>query len=381
MFYRIINPLESSSFFVFGARGTGKTTFIKKYIENKKCVSIDLLDPLLEDRFARNPNLLAELIDSNNNSWFFIDEIQKLPKLLDIIHAKSNSSKAKFILTGSSARKLKRGHANMLAGRAFVYNMFPITHIEAENAFNLEQVLNYGSLPAIFSFKTDKEKEMFLNAYSLTYMKEEIKEEQLVRNLDPFRKFLEVAAQCNSEVLNYTNIARDVGVDTKTVQSYFTILEDTLLGNIIEPYDTSLRKRMAHNPKFYFFDLGVKRALDGSYVSKLIPGSSAFGKAFEHFVITEIIRLSSYHQKNYKFSFIRTKDGAEVDLVIESYGQPVTMIEIKSKNNVNDSDVKNLQRFATEHGNCRAICISNDNMRRKIGVVEILDWRTAMKEL
>ena len=233
------------------------------------------MDPNLDDRLARNPSSLKTMIAANpNKKWILIDEIQKNPKLLDVIHSLSSDKKIKFILTGSSARKLKRGSANLLAGRAFKYVCHPLTHLELETEFKLQEVLQFGALPEIFSLSIDEKKD-YLRAYVETYFKEEIVAEQIVRKLRPFKIFLTVAAQMNGRILNINKIAHDVGVDHATVQNYFEILEETLVGFLLEPFHESVRKRQRKASKFYYFDLGVVRALKKRWITKLSPEHSS----------------------------------------------------------------------------------------------------------
>jgi predicted AAA+ superfamily ATPase len=384
MVERLVNPLKTSSFFLFGARGTGKSTFLRNYFPNDDSVLwIDLLNPEEEDRYARNPLELAGNLDVTPGKirWVVLDEIQKVPKLLDVVHSKIESSETRFAMTGSSARKLKREGTNLLAGRAFVYNLYPLTHRELGDRFNLDASLMYGSLPGLLRFDSGEEKMAFLRAYALTYLKEEIWGEHIVRKLDPFRKFVEIAAQCNGELINFANIARDVGVDIKTVQSYFEILEDTLLGFTLEPYHRSVRKRQRQAPKFYLFDSGVRRALDRTLTIELKPGTYAYGKAFEHLVIAEAIRLNEYHQKDYRFSYLRTKDDAEIDLVVERPGTSTALVEIKSTSQVDDRDTRSLERFAADIPKSEAFILSTDPKAKRIGKVQSFPWQQGLKEL
>lgn len=311
-----------------------------------------------------------------------IDEVQKIPKLLDVVHKSIEEFKSLFALTGSSARKLKRGKANLLAGRAFVHHLFPLTHTELEKQFDLDFVLSWGSLPLILQLNDDVERARFLRSYTQTYLKEEIQVEQVVRKLEPFRHFLEVAAQQNSEILNYSNIARDVGVDTVTAQSYFQILTDTLMGYLLPAYHRSLRKRQAQNPKFYFFDLGVKRALEGTLTQSLVKSTYSYGKCFEHFLIVEIIRLNDYAEKDYRFSYLRTKDGAEIDLIIERPGMPMCLVEIKSADKVDERDIRTLKAFKKELGKkAEAYCLSRDPLARTIDDIHLLHWQEGLAEM
>ena len=211
MVKRIVNPSKSNSFFLFGARGTGKSTFIKnQFLKDVTGVmELDLLDPNLEDMYSRRPMHLYEEIRAQTikPDWIFIDEVQKIPKLLDVVHKSIEDLKVKFILTGSSARKLKRGGANLLAGRAFLYSLFPFTEKELADQFNLNEVLQRGSLPQLYSLKNDEDKERYLKAFTLVYLKEEIRTEQIIRNIDPFREFLEIAAQMSGKIINIIKLA------------------------------------------------------------------------------------------------------------------------------------------------------------------------------
>lgn len=376
MFQRMINPSLSQSFFIFGPRGSGKTTFLKEFFKGKSPLWIDLLDAEQEERFALDPGLLyRELTASTADySWVVIDEIQKNPRLLDTVHRLIENSPMKFALTGSSARQLKRGSANLLAGRAFVNYLFPLTHGEMKTRFDLSEALHWGTLPRVVQLSSLEDKKDYLKAYAFTYLKEEIWSEHLVRQLDPFRRFLPVAAQTCGQIVNYSNVARDVGVDYKTVQSYFQILEDTLVGFMLEPFHRSIRKQQQQSPKFYLFDTGVKRALDHSLDVPLQPRSYAFGNAFEHWLVAEIYRLNHYHKKDYQLSYLRTKDQAEIDLIVERPGRPTALIEIKSTDRCDPKEARKLDAFLDSFPKASAYLLSLDPHPQKIGRVEALPW-------
>jgi predicted AAA+ superfamily ATPase len=244
MYQRSLKPSKTNSFFLFGARATGKTTLLQEQEFLANALQFDLLDPELEARFALNPRLLLEQASKlSPGSWIVIDEVQKVPKLLSLVHKIIEEKKVHFALTGSSARKLRRGGADMLAGRAFVFYLFPLTYGESlQKGFELRHALSWGSLPKVVGYSEDLDRIRYLNAYVHTYIKEEIQVEQLVRNLDPFRLFLKVAAQNNGKIINYSNIAKDTGVDIKSVQNYYEILRDTHLGFLLEPFGKSIRK-------------------------------------------------------------------------------------------------------------------------------------------
>lgn len=387
MYNRLIKPSLSNSFFLFGPRGSGKTTFLKEFFkQNPKenpVLWIDLLDAEEEERYASDTGLLYRQLISNpeNISWVIIDEIQKNPRLLDTVHRLIESTPVKFALTGSSARKLKKGTANLLAGRAFINHLFPLTHQELGGRFQLTEALHWGTLPRVLQLDSESDKKDYLKAYALTYLKEEIWAEHLIRQLESFRRFLPLAAQANGQILNYSNIARDVGSDYKTIQSYFEILEDTLVGFIIEPFHRSVRKQQHQAPKFYFFDTGVKRALDRSLHVPLQPQTYAFGNAFEHWMITEIYRLNHYFKTDYCLSYLRTKDNAEIDLIIERPGQPTLLMEIKSNARCDQKEVKKLERFLEAFPNAEALMASLDPVPQVIGKVHAIPWDKALAKI
>lgn len=380
---RFVSLSIDHSFFLFGARGTGKSTLLEKMFPFDQNMYINLLDAIEDDLFARNPNQLIALVEAlpETVKYVIIDEIQKAPKLLDVVHLliETKRSKKVFILTGSSARKLKMAGVNLLAGRAFVYHLYPLSFLETGKIFQLEAALQWGMLPKIYSLKTDHEKIKFLQAYTLTYLKEEVWAEQLVRKIDPFRKFLEVAAQCNGKIINYNKIARDVGADDKTVKNYFTILEDTLLGFVLESFHHSFRKRLHLSPKFYFFDIGVVRAIAQQLTLMPTPKTSYYGDLFEQFIIVECVKLASYFKYEFRFSYLMTAAGVKIDLVVERPGQKTLFIEIKSNNNVQEHDLSSLCKIMLDFDEGEAICFSQDHRKKKIGNIMVFPWKEGVE--
>lgn len=382
MYPRTLKLPPEKHFFLFGARNTGKSTLIREIFDHDNSWYIDLLNTSEEDRYKKNPSVLTQEVEvlPDHIHHVIIDEIQKEPRLLDCVQMLMGSSNKIFIMTGSSARKLKHGGANLLAGRAFVYHLYPLTVNELGEDFELNHALRWGTLPEIMKCQNDIERKEFLNAYAHTYLKEEIVAEQVVRKLDPFRRFLEVAAQCNGKIINASKIARDVGVDDKTIKSYFSILEDTLIGFLLEPFKGSFRKRLSLKPKFYYFDTGVARALARHATVELVPQTNAYGNAFEHFIILECIKISDYFRKDYRFSYIRTAGDVEVDLVVERPGKPLLCIEIKSSNNVASESITGFKQLTAEIPNCEAIVLSQDRYAKKIGHVVVYPWRQGIAE-
>ncbi len=383
MFNRLIQLSPNNSFFLFGARGVGKTHLLKHHFDSSTSLYIDLLDPEENETYSLRPQTLSERLAAlpEKIDWVIIDEIQKIPKLLDIVHQGIDSSRFKFVLSGSSARKLKYGGSNLLAGRAFVNNLFPLTRLEIGDRFSLQAALTWGTLPRIFAFDDDDDRRAFLRAYAHTYLREEIMQEQIVRKLEPFRRFLIVAAQMSGRIINFSKIARDVGASTPTVQTYFQILEDTLIGFLLAPFHESIRKRQSGNPKFYFFDTGVQRALENTLTLPLKPQTYAYGLAFEHFLINEINRRQSYAKKDYRLSYLRTKNGVEIDLIIERPGLKRALVEIKSAERVSEDDVRGLLSLTKDIPDSEAFCLSLDRTPKIIGKAACLPWQRGLEEI
>lgn len=384
MYHRPLNLPESHSFFLFGARGTGKSSLLKERLSpSDDTLWIDLLVPEVEELYASHPSQLAEHLASNPQvRRVVIDEIQKLPKLLDVVHSCIERSKIQFALTGSSARKLKAGGANLLAGRAFIYNLFPLTYQELGRDFDTLRAMQWGTLPYVCGSSDDTERAQFLRAYANTYLKEEVWAEQLIRDLDSFRRFLTVAAQSNGKIISWSKIASDVGVDDKTVKAYYGILEDTLVGTLLEPFQHSFRKRLGQKPKFFFFDTGVARALSRTLTVPLVPGTYAYGDTFEQLVTLEILRLSNYRMNDFRFSYLRTKGDLEVDLVIERPGRSLAFVEIKSASLVPDETINTFARLVADFPQpSEAMVLCQDSRSRLHNGVRVLPWRAGIEEI
>jgi predicted AAA+ superfamily ATPase len=384
---RQLKPLNTGSYFLFGARGTGKSTLIGQHLEGKRLLWIDLLKGTDEQRYFESPDLLSAQIEKDKDllEWVVIDEVQKVPKLLDVVHreiekARAAKSKLKFALSGSSARKLKREGANLLAGRAFVHHLFPFTHTELGKDFDLATALYYGTIPSVLHYSDSESRQAALEAYVETYLKEEIIAEQLIRNVQPFRKFLNLSAQANGTILNFSNFSRDLRVDDKTVKVYFDILEDTLIGFYLPAYEKSLRKQQIKSPKFYLFDPGVKRVLDQNLPATAPYSSQEFGLAFEHFIICEFFRLKSYLKRKATFTHYNTGN-SEIDLVMETPGEPDTFIEIKATEKVTNEHLAALKTLRSDFPELRYICLSRDPIGRVENGIEVLHWGKGIKEI
>ncbi|MBI4431692.1 MAG: ATP-binding protein [Candidatus Omnitrophica bacterium] len=386
MFQRYLDrKLPGHSFFLFGPRQVGKSTLLKK--EDTDLI-LDLLDPEQQLAYNKNPHLLRQQIDElKSNAVIFIDEVQRVPKLLDIIHAAMEEKpKLRFILCGSSARKLRRGASNLLGGRALYRTMHPLTLDELAEDFHLPSVLAYGSLPKIYTSikeKKIKEAQDLLRTYVITYLREEVKAEALVRNLHGFQNFLDIAAAQYAQQVNFSGVSRDCQVALATVREYYSILEDTLVGFFLFPYLKSQRKRMSHQPKFYFFDNGVTRALLGTLQDH--PAPQEQGRLFEQWVVQEVVRFNEYHQKDWKLSFWRTSHGAEVDLLISRGTKLLGAVECKSTAQVSSSDLSGLRSFHEVYPKvpCYLVAPVNHPLRLSFARVippkqlfgEVIKWR------
>lgn len=372
MFKRSIRSLFSRlNFFLFGPRQVGKTTLSR---DLDSIFYVDLLDPETQLAYSKTPNLLHQQIEATScNGTIIIDEIQRVPKLLDVVQMLiSNYDSLRFIMSGSSARKLRHGHANLLGGRAFSHILHPLTIDELGNLFKLDWVLGYGSLPKVYSSLVDGNYDMardLLKSYVTTYIKEEIKSEALVRNLQGFQNFLDIAASQFAEQVNFSDIGRQCYVAYATVREYYSILEDTLIGFFLHPFSRSERKRMSLAPKFYFFDNGVTRSLLGSLGAN--PSLIERGRLFEQWFVQEVVRLNDYEQKDFRLSFWRTSHGAEVDLIIEKTRKILCAIEIKSSENISSADLSGLNSFLITNPSVPAYVAAPVKTARKIGNVII----------
>ena len=276
---------------------------------------------------------------------------------------------------------MKQAGANLLAGRAWLYHLYPLNTAEMQDAFDLKKALEFGGLPDAFLSNSDDARE-YLNAYVATYLQKEIQQEQWVKNLAPFRKFLAIAAQMNGKIVNKAAIAKQVGVDPTTVTNYFEILEDTLLGFMLPSFSRSVRKAQRQLPKFYFIDTGIKRGLDRTLTVELLPQTFAWGDAFEHWVILEFVKGCQYKRLDWTLSYLRTKDDVEIDLIVERPGDRELLVEIKSKSRVDAADAKSLETLGADiNPKAERWLLSCDPLARSFGKTTALYWRDALKRL
>lgn len=361
----------NESVFLWGARQTGKSTLLKSLFPNAKW--FDLLKSDVYRRYQANPEQFREaVLAGSEHGIVIVDEIQKIPQLLDEIHWLIVNHHVQFILSGSSQRKIIRSGANLLGGRALRYELYPLIESEIPE-FDLIKALNNGLLPRHYLIDHPKK---LIEAYIGNYLKDEIAAEAKIRNISAFSQFLEVAAFSNGEMVNYSNIGSDCGVSHNTAREYFQILEDTLIGRFVPSFQKRPKRRVIQTPKFYYFDVGIANHLLKR--GKIEKGSEAFGHAFEHFIYQEIYAHSKYSDKNYLISYWRTTSQIEVDFIL---GDHEVALEIKGTDNVQPRHLKGLKRFSEEYSVKKLIMVSNDPEERKVGEIMILPWKIFLDRL
>jgi predicted AAA+ superfamily ATPase len=357
---------------LWGPRQTGKSTLLRQLFSD--AIKYDLLLSDEYYRLSKQPSLMREeiLAQRKKNLPVVIDEIQKIPALLDEVHWLIENHKIQFILSGSSPRKVVRSGANMLGGRILRYELFPLVFAEIPN-FNLNRALNHGLLPPHYLAKNPRQ---MLLAYIGDYLKEEIANEAITRNIPLFSRFLETAAFSNGEIVNFTNIARECGVSVPTVKEYFQILIDTLLGRFVPSFQRKPKRRVILAPKFYYFDVGITNALLNR--KEILPRSELFGKAFEHFIFQELIAHSHYSSLNYPVTYWRTASQIEVDFIL---GNNEMAVEVKGTSQVQPMHLNGLKAFMEEYKVRNAIVVSLDASPRTIGKITVLPWKIFLEKL
>jgi uncharacterized protein len=359
------------SLFLWGARQTGKSTLLRYLFHDS--LWFDLLLSDVYEKLQRNPSQLREImLASKPEKPVIIDEIQRIPALLNEIHWLIENRNVRFILSGSSPRKIIRSGANLLGGRALRYELYPLISQEIPE-FDLLKALNSGLLPRHYLSPNPHK---LISAYIGSYLRDEIMAEAKIRNISSFSRFLEMAAFSNGEIVNYTNIASECGISSPTVKEYFHILEDTLTGRFLPSFQKRPKRRVILAPKFYYFDVGIVNYLLKR--GKIVYGSESFGNAFEHFIYQEIYAHSSYTGLNYPLAYWRTASKIEVDFIL---GDHEVAVEVKSTRSATPRHLKGLKSISEEYNVNKLILVSDDPYPRKTGNIHILPWKVFLQRL
>jgi len=367
---RIIDIDTSQSSILWGARKTGKSYWINQKLNPEEIILIDLLKTDIFAEYASRPSLIRERFQ-DTGKLIVLDEIQKVPMLLDEVHWMIENKKIIFLLTGSSARKLRREHANLLAGRALRYELLPFSYMEVKES-NLEKIMVSGMLPPHFLSSKPIDS---IRSYVADYLKEEIVQEARIQKIPQFGQFLRIAAITSGELLNYDNVARETGVSSKIVRSYFDILEDTMLGFKIVPWKSSKNRRLITAEKFYLFDTGIANYLSGRQPKE---GTPEFGKSFEHFILMELKAYKSYRNPELDITYWRTSTGYEVDFIL---ADKVAALEIKSGRMVFDKDLKSLKALREDGKIKHILVVSQEKHPRELDGIRILPWQMFLEML
>lgn len=361
-------PLEHrKSFFLLGPRGTGKTYWLKQHFGG--AIYIDLLDTEIYTQLLANPHRLVNFIPNNYHSWIVIDEVQRVPELLNEVHRLIEKDKHIFVLTGSSARSLRKKGVNLLAGRALIYHMYPLIVQEIGDSFNLAAALSHGLLPAILS---EPNPTAYLKAYVSAYLREEVMQEGLTRNLSIFTRFLEVASFSQGQVLNMSAIARETHTSQKNVSNYFEILDDLLLGYRLPIFSKRAKRQTIQHPKFYYFDVGVYQTLRPKGFTDL--QAELDGAALETLLLQSIRAVNDYYELDYQIYYWRTTAGVEVDFIL--YGpRGFYAFEIKRSINVSRSDTKGLLAFKQDYPQVKMYLIYGGEHKYYFDDIEVIPIR------
>ncbi len=374
MYTRLLKKFPSNkSFFLFGARGTGKTTWVKNTFPN--AIYIDLLYSETYTRLVANPSRLSDFIKQDFKDWIIIDEIQMVPELLNEVHRLIEVEKYKFILTGSSARKLRKSGQNLLGGRALTYFMYPLTAIELGERLSLKNYLEFGGLPSVF-YEEDMKK--YISDYVKTYLQQEIIQEGITRNIGSFSRFLEAASFSQGSVLNISEVGRESSVGRKVVEIYFNILEDLLVGLRLPFFSKKAKRRLINHSKFYFFDVGIYRAIRPNGVFD--KPEEIGGIALESLFFQNLLAINDYLQLGYKLYYYRTKSGVEVDFIAYNDNK-LHAFEIKSKRNISSNDIRNLKIFRKDYPSAICHVIYGGSVMQYIDGIDIIPFKEALLTL
>jgi predicted AAA+ superfamily ATPase len=373
MYSRLLKPPEAKSFFLFGPRGTGKTTWVRTTFPN--ALYLDLLEAEVYNDLLANPQRLESMVPKDFRQWIVIDEVQRIPELLHEVHRLIEKYRYRFVMTGSSARKLRRKGPNLLAGRALTLRMHPLTAVELGRDHDIRHSMRYGQLPSAY---TEKSPAQYLESYVKTYLEEEVRQEGLTRSLGAFARFLEAASFSQCSVLNISEVARECAVERKVVESYFHILEDLLIARLLPVFSRRAKRRLAAHPKFFFFDAGVYRTIRPA--GPLDRAEEIDGAACETLLLQEISSINDALQLGYSISYWRTSNNVEVDLVL--YGRRgLKAFEIKRTRRVSKSMLNGLRIFLKDYPMTQAYFVYGGDREMREGDIRIVPMGRIFKGL
>jgi len=373
MYPRIISPPKDKSFFLFGPRGTGKTTWVKAAFPD--AIFIDLLESEVYNDLLANPQRLEKFIPKDFKDWIIIDEVQRVPELLNEIHRLIEKDHCRFVLTGSSARKLRAKGVNLLGGRALIYPFHQLTALELGKDFNLEHSLRFGQLPSVYK---EADPKAYLESYVKAYLREEVQQEGLTRNLGAFSRFLEAASFSQGGIVNTSSVARECGIERKVVENYFSILEDLLIGYRVPVFTKKAKRRMTTRQKFYFFDVGIYRTLRPS--GPLDSPEEIEGMAMETLVFQELKGVNDCLKLGYDLYYWHTANRVEVDFIL--YGKRgLKAFEVKRTSRISESMLRGLRIFQKDYPTAKSYFIYGGKRRYYEGNITILPIEEALLKL
>ncbi len=373
MYPRIISPPKDKSFFLFGPRGTGKTTWVKTAFS--KAIFIDLLESEVYNDILANPQRLEKFIPKDFKNWIIIDEVQRIPDLLNEIHRLIEKNHYRFVLTGSSARKLRTKGVNLLGGRALIYPFHQLTALELGKDFNLKHSLNFGQLPSVYK---EADPKAYLESYVKAYLREEVQQEGLTRNLGAFSRFLEAASFSQGAIVNTSSVARECGIERKVVENYFSILEDLLIGYKVPVFTKKAKRRMTAHQKFYFFDVGIYRTLRPS--GPLDSPEEIEGMAIETLLFQELKAVNDCLKLGYDLFYWHTANRVEVDFIL--YGKRgLKAFEVKRTSRISESMLRGLRIFQKDYPTAKSYFIYGGKRRYYEGNITILPIEEALLKL
>lgn len=373
MYPRLLQPPPKQSFFLFGPRGVGKTAWVREQLPD--ALFFDLLDHQTYTQLLAAPQRLGDRIPQGHKGWVVVDEVQRVPEVLNEVHRLIESRRLRFALTGSSARKLRRRGVNLLAGRALTRHLHPLTALELGTDFDLKRALRCGCLPLAC---TSEKPQDYLNSYAATYLREEVQQEGFTRNVGAFSRFLEAASFSQGSVLNMAAVARECAVSAKVVEDYFSILEDLLIAVRVPVFTKRAKRRLIAHPKFFYFDAGVFQAIRPR--GPLDVPEQIHGAALETLFLEQVRALNDYRDLGYRLHYWRTAAGDEVDFVL--YGERgLRAFEVKMAQRVRPDDLRGLLRFRADFPQAKAHLLYLGNRRWHDRGVEVLPFTDCVTQL